>query len=47
VLKINITISIGAATYPDNVSDLEFLIKEADNALYSAKHSGRNKVCQP
>ena len=46
-IKINITISIGAATYPDNVGDLEDLIREADNALYSAKHSGRNKVCQP
>ena len=46
-IKINITISIGASTYPDNVEDLEDLIREADNALYSAKHSGRNKVCQP
>ncbi len=46
-IKINITVSIGAATYPDNVSDLENLIHEADNALYSAKRSGRNKVCQP
>ncbi|MBU3189812.1 diguanylate cyclase [Clostridium bowmanii] len=45
--KINITISIGAATYPDNVSDLDNLISEGDNALYSAKRSGRNKVCQP
>ena len=46
-IKINITISIGAATYPDNVKNLEDLINEADNALYSAKRSGRNKVCQP
>ena len=46
-IKIKITISIGAATYPDNVKDLELLIKEADTALYAAKHSGRNKVCQP
>lgn len=46
-IKINITISIGAATYPDNVNDLEDLVKQADNALYSAKRSGRNKVCQP
>ena len=45
--KINITISIGAATYPDNVKDLDMLIHEADNALYSTKRSGRNKVCQP
>ncbi|MGH4118510.1 GGDEF domain-containing protein [Clostridium sp.] len=46
-VKINITISIGAATYPDNVADLDNLINEADNALYSAKRTGRNKVCQP
>ena len=46
-IKINITISIGAATYPDNVIDLEDLIKQADTALYSAKRSGRNKVCHP
>ncbi|WP_449518528.1 GGDEF domain-containing protein [Clostridium sp.] len=45
--KIKITISIGAATHPDNVKDLDNLINEADNALYSAKRSGRNKVCQP
>ncbi|MEK6264130.1 MAG: diguanylate cyclase [Clostridium sp.] len=46
-VKINITISIGAATYPDNVANLDDLINQADNALYSAKHNGRNKVCQP
>ena len=46
-IKMNITISIGAATYPDNVIDLEDLIKQADTALYSAKRSGRNKVCHP
>ena len=45
-IKINITISIGAATYPDNVLDLDNLVNSADTALYSAKHSGRNKVCQ-
>lgn len=45
--KINICISIGSATYPDNVETLENLVHEADTALYSAKHSGRNKVCHP
>ena len=45
--KINICISIGCATYPDNVKSLENLAHEADTALYAAKHSGRNKVCHP
>lgn len=45
--KINITISIGAATYPDNVLDLDKLVNQADTALYAAKHSGRNRVCHP
>lgn len=46
-IRINISISIGAATYPDNVKNLEDLTKQADTALYSAKRSGRNKVCHP
>ncbi|MGH4051441.1 MAG: diguanylate cyclase [Clostridium sp.] len=46
-LSINLNISIGAATYPDNVTTLENLVSQADIALYSAKRSGRNKVCQP
>ncbi|MCB2355097.1 GGDEF domain-containing protein [Clostridium estertheticum] len=45
--KINIHVSIGSATYPDNVNNLENLVHEADTALYAAKHSGRNKVCHP
>jgi len=42
--KINITASIGVATYPDTRTDLQALINQADAALYIAKHSGRNKV---
>ncbi|MHC1682681.1 MAG: diguanylate cyclase [Clostridiaceae bacterium] len=42
---INITISIGIAEFPDNTKDRENLIKLADEALYEAKKSGRNKVC--
>jgi len=46
-VNINVCISIGAATYPDNVDTLENLVSQADIALYSAKRSGRNKVCHP
>ena len=42
--KINITVSIGVATYPDTTSDLDKLFEDADSALYTAKRNGRNKV---
>jgi diguanylate cyclase len=42
--KINITISIGVSTYPETVMDIDRLLEEADNALYVAKRTGRNKV---
>ncbi len=40
-----LTISIGVAKMKDNDSP-ENLINAADNALYRAKHSGRNMVCE-
>jgi len=43
-LKINITVSIGVSSYPDPVNDIEMLIEKADEALYEAKRTGRNKV---
>lgn len=42
--KINITISLGIASFPDKVSDLHVLKEKADEALYTAKRSGRNRV---
>lgn len=42
--KINITVSIGIASYPIPVSDFNMLRERADMALYEAKHTGRNKV---
>jgi diguanylate cyclase (GGDEF)-like protein len=38
------TISIGVATYPDHAQTVEQLIERADQALYAAKHAGRNQV---
>jgi len=42
---INITVSIGVASYPDTLTNLSLLKEKADMALYNAKHSGRDKVC--
>lgn len=42
---INITVSIGVATFPDMTNDKEILLKLADKALYKAKDTGRNRVC--
>ncbi len=39
-----ITISLGVALYPDSANRAPELIKRADEALYRAKHSGRNQV---
>ncbi len=44
--KILITISLGVACICDVKSpNLDKLIKHADDALYHAKHNGRNQVC--
>ncbi|MFH1653806.1 MAG: diguanylate cyclase [Pseudomonadota bacterium] len=41
---LNVTISAGISSYPDNVEELEELIDNADIALYRAKEAGRNRV---
>ncbi|MBU1932901.1 MAG: sensor domain-containing diguanylate cyclase [Candidatus Omnitrophica bacterium] len=41
----DITISIGAASFPEDGQDKETLISKADRALYEAKRTGKNKVC--
>ncbi|WP_147534336.1 diguanylate cyclase [Bacillus marasmi] len=43
--EINITISIGVASYPGTVENHKDLLHQADAALYLAKRSGRNMVC--
>jgi diguanylate cyclase (GGDEF)-like protein len=40
-----VTVSFGVAGIPTHASDEAALIEAADNALYMAKGSGRNRVC--
>ena len=40
--RLNVTVSIGISTYPENGDDAETLIKNADTAMYHAKERGRN-----
>ena len=41
---IKSTVSIGIATYPDEVGNVFELLEKADEALYECKRSGRNSV---
>lgn len=40
-----LTISCGVASFQKSMKEKDDLIKQADQALYAAKHAGRNKVC--
>lgn len=41
---ITVTVSIGSAAIPEHAGTIRDLVSEADNALYSAKKSGKNRV---
>ncbi|HWT79060.1 MAG TPA: diguanylate cyclase [Candidatus Methylomirabilis sp.] len=43
---VSLTVSIGVVTYPQDSESEDELIGVADKALYAAKNSGRNRVCQ-
>jgi len=42
--EIRVTVSIGVASLGPKVQTMEALVKGADEALYRAKHQGRNRV---
>jgi GGDEF domain-containing protein len=42
--QINTTVSIGIAGYPEHASDLDSVMEQADQALYTSKTSGKNRV---
>jgi len=42
-----VTASFGVASIPEHARDGDALLRAADRALYSAKESGRNRVCVP
>ena len=39
-----VTISIGVAAFPENAQEIDQLLKAADEALYKAKQTGRDRV---
>ena len=44
--ELNFTVSIGISLVnAQNETDIEASLKRADDALYEAKESGRNRVC--
>ena len=41
---VDVTVSIGAATFPEDGSSMQELVAEADRAMYRAKEAGRDRV---
>lgn len=40
-----VSVSIGVTIYPDDADNAESLLVNADQAMYTAKHQGRNRYC--
>lgn len=45
--KVALTVSIGVASYPEHGDSFRHLVEAADQALYSAKQSGRDRAMAP
>lgn len=44
--KLKISVSCGISIFPDDADDAKALVDKADEALYIAKKSGKNVVCE-
>ncbi|MEA3560999.1 MAG: diguanylate cyclase [Candidatus Omnitrophota bacterium] len=44
-IQLPVTISAGAATFPDNAQEKDELVRKVDKALYRAKRTGKDKIC--
>jgi diguanylate cyclase (GGDEF)-like protein len=45
-VELRVTVSLGVAFFPSkDITTADLLVKFADEALYQAKHSGRNSIC--
>ena len=42
--KVHISASIGISFYPNRATSYEALLKEADHAMYTAKHAGKARI---
>lgn len=43
--ELGASISVGVASYPSHASDVKELLQKADEAMYNAKRSGKNRIC--
>ncbi|UTW07850.1 EAL domain-containing protein [Pseudomonas benzenivorans] len=43
--EVVVSCSIGFCCYPEDGSDISTLLRNADTAMYQAKHQGRNRIC--
>jgi two-component system, cell cycle response regulator len=44
-VAVRVTVSIGGVAFPDDTGDARQLLRLADDALYRAKRTGRDRVC--
>jgi len=42
--QLNVTVSLGLASYPDDGGNIDVVVDKADKALYRAKRRGRNRA---